>query len=125
MKFETVRGRWVGGELNQAEAGEILGVSERTFRRWYLRHEEEGLEGLNDRRLGKPSSKRVPAGWAQHVERLYRERYRDFTAKHFHEYLVRDQKFAWKLLVADSRSSIGLGYTMEARECLLSRTSHK
>jgi hypothetical protein len=60
MKFETVKGRWSSGELSQAEAGEILGVSERTFRRWYQRHEEEGLEGMNDRRLGKPSPKRVP-----------------------------------------------------------------
>ncbi len=81
MKFETVRERWAGGELSQAEAGEILGISERTFRRWYQRHEEEGLEGLNDRRLGKPSPRRVPEGWAQSVEQLYRERYREFTAK--------------------------------------------
>jgi transposase len=95
MKFETVRGRWAGGELSQAEAGEILGVSERTFRRWYQRHEEEGLEGLNDRRLGKLSPKRVPEGWTQRVEQLYRERYREFTAKHFHEHLVKDHKFAW------------------------------
>ena len=44
-------------------------MSERTFRRWYQRHEEEGLEGLNDRRLGQPSPKRVPEGWARRVER--------------------------------------------------------
>ncbi|MGH8514946.1 MAG: helix-turn-helix domain-containing protein, partial [Gammaproteobacteria bacterium] len=90
MKFATVKGRWAGGELNQAEAGEILGVSERTFRRWYQRYEEEGLEGLNDRRLGRPSPKRVPEEWELRVEQLYRERYQDFTAKHFHEHLVRD-----------------------------------
>ncbi len=70
-------------------------MSERTFRRWYQRHEEEGLEGLNDRRLGKPSPKRVPEGWAQRVEQLYCDRYQDFNAKHFHEHLVRDHKFAW------------------------------
>jgi transposase len=73
----------------------MLGVSERTFRRWYQRHEEEGLEGLNDRRLGKPSPKRVPEGWAMRVEQLYCERYRDFSAKHFHEHLVRDYQFTW------------------------------
>lgn len=95
MKFETVRERWTGGELNQAEAGEILGVSERTFRRWYQRYEEEGLEGLNDRRLGNPSPKRVPEEWALRVAQLYCERYQDFTAKHFHEHLVRDHAFAW------------------------------
>jgi transposase len=95
MKFETVKGRWSSGELSQAEAGEILGVSERTFRRWYQRHEEEGLEGMNDRRLGKPSPKRVPVDWAMRVEELYRERYEGFTAKHFHEHLVRDHRFCW------------------------------
>jgi len=95
MKFEAVKGRWADGGLSQAEAGEILGVSERTFRRWYRRYEEEGLEGLNDRRLGKPSLKRVPEEWAVRVEQLYRQRYQDFTAKHFHEHLVRDYAFPW------------------------------
>ena len=34
MKFEEVYGRTYGGELSQSEAAEVLGVSERTFRRW-------------------------------------------------------------------------------------------
>ena len=34
MKFEEVYGRSYRGELSQVEASEILGVSERTFRRW-------------------------------------------------------------------------------------------
>ena len=67
------------GELNQEEAAELLGVSERTFRRWTRRYEEEGEAGLVDRRLGKASGKRVPADRAEEVERLYRERYQGFT----------------------------------------------
>ena len=59
MKFATVRGRWRGYELSQLDAAEILGVTERTFRRWCRRYEEEGADGLLDRRLGKPSAKRV------------------------------------------------------------------
>lgn len=93
MKFETVRRRWDGAELSQLDAAEILGVSERTFRRWCRRHEEEGSAGLLDRRLGKPSPKRVPEGWADRAEQLYRERYAGFTAKHFHEHLVKDHGF--------------------------------
>ena len=42
------------------EAGELLGMSERQFRRYRDRYEEGGLEGLIDKRLGKPSPKRVP-----------------------------------------------------------------
>ncbi len=46
MKFEDVYGRWYGNELSQAEAAEILGMSERTFRRYRDRFEADGAEGL-------------------------------------------------------------------------------
>jgi transposase len=95
MKFESVLDRWRGRELTQGEAAEVLGMSERSFRRWRERYEEAGLEGLFDRRLGKASAKRVPVDEALRVEQLYRQRYRDFTAKHFHEHLVADHGFRW------------------------------
>jgi len=81
--------------LSQLEAAELLGVDERTFRRWCRRYEEAGEAGLVDRRLGKPSPKRVPWSEAERVERLYRERYAGFTVKHFHEHLVKDHGFLW------------------------------
>jgi transposase len=93
MKFAAVAGRWEREELSQVEAAEILGVTERTFRRWYRRFEDEGLDGLSDRRIGKPSAKRVPEEWADRLEQLYRERYSDFNAKHFWEHLVKDHHF--------------------------------
>ena len=95
MKFEAVLGRWRRRELDQMEAAEILGMTERTFRRWYRRYEEDGTEGLADRRLGKPSAKRVPEGWADRVEGLYRERYLGFNARHFWEHLVKDHGFPY------------------------------
>ena len=95
MKFESVLDRWEQRELSQAEAAEVLGMSERSFRRWHRRYEEEGLAGLSDRRLGKASARRVPVDEAMRVERLYRERYQGFTAKHFHEHLVGDHGFRW------------------------------
>jgi len=94
-RFVELLRRWDRAELNQAEAAEILGVSERTFRRWLCRYEEEGEAGLLDRRLGKASGKRVPVDREEEVEALYRERYFGFTAKHFHEHLVRDHGFGW------------------------------
>lgn len=48
-----------------------------------------------DRRLGKASGKRVPVDLADEVEALYRTRYAGFTAKHFHEHLVKDHQFHW------------------------------
>jgi transposase len=95
MRFIDVFGRHESGHLSQAQAAELLGIGERTFRRWCRRFEEEGEAGLLDRRLGKPSPKRVPWLEAERVERLYRERYAGFTAKHFHEHLVRDHEFNW------------------------------
>jgi transposase-like protein len=51
-------------QLSKLEAAELLGVNERTLRRWCRRYEDEGEAGLADRRLGKPSLKRVPAAEA-------------------------------------------------------------
>lgn len=95
MKFVRVLNRWEGKELSQAEAAEILGVTERTFRRWHRRYDEDGEAGLLDRRLGKRSPRRVPEEWATRVAQLYREQYEDFTAKHFHEHLVEEHNFPW------------------------------
>ena len=61
MKFEEICDRATRRELSQGEAASILGMSERTFRRWRDRFEAEGAEGLYDRRLGKISARRVAA----------------------------------------------------------------
>jgi transposase len=93
MKFEDVYGRWQQRRLSQSEAAEILGMSERTFRRWRARYEGEGSTGLLDRRLGKASARRVPVDQVQDVLTLYRERYRGFTAKDFHDKLRQHHGF--------------------------------
>ncbi|MGH7211113.1 MAG: ISNCY family transposase [Acetobacteraceae bacterium] len=86
MRFEDVLGRSERSELSQMEAAELLGVSERTFRRWRDRHREAGLSGLEDRRL-HPSPRRAPVAEIERMLSLYRDRYRGFTVKHFHEQL--------------------------------------
>jgi transposase-like protein len=99
--------RWESAELNQEEAAELLGVSERTFRRWTRRYEEEGEAGLIDRRLSQASGKRVPSDRAEEVERLYRERYQGFAVKHFHEHRVKDHGFGSWLHLAQAASAMG------------------
>jgi len=86
MRFEDVLGRSERSELSQMEAAELLGVSERTFRRWRDRHRESGLAGLEDRRL-RPSLRRAPLTEIERMLGLYRDLYRGFTVKHFHEQL--------------------------------------
>lgn len=86
MRFEDVLGRTERSGLSQVEAAELLGVSERTFRRWRERYREEGLPGLSDRRLG-PSPRRASVAELERMLGLYRDLYRGFTVKHFHEQL--------------------------------------
>ena len=95
MRFRSVFSRYESAELSQLEAAELLGIGERTFRRWSVRYEADGEEGLLDKRLGKASGKRVPADRSEEVEALYRTRYAGFTAKHFHEHLVKALNFSW------------------------------
>jgi transposase len=86
MRFLDVLGRMERSELSQMEAAELLGVCERTFRRWRDRHREEGASGLLDLRL-RPSLRRAPAAAIERMLGLYRDLYRGFTVKHFHEQL--------------------------------------
>jgi transposase len=56
QKFRDVLSRWERKELSAMEAGKLVGFSERQFRRYRQRYEEEGLFGLIDKRLGRAST---------------------------------------------------------------------
>lgn len=86
MRFADVLGRTERSDLSQMEAAELLGVSERTFRRWRDRHRDDGPAGLADRRL-LPSIRRASVAEIERMLGLYRDLYRGFTVKHFHEQL--------------------------------------
>jgi transposase len=88
MRFSDVLDRTERSEVSQMEAAELLGVSERTFRRWRDRHREEGAAGLADRRL-QPSPRRAPVSEIKRMLGLYRDLYRGFTVQHFHEHLTK------------------------------------
>jgi transposase len=88
-KFTDVYDRWEQGLLSQAEAAEILGKCERTFRRYIDTFEAEGLEGLRDGRLGRVSEKAVPADAVKRILELYRKTYLGWNVTHFHEHVVR------------------------------------
>jgi hypothetical protein len=92
MRFEDVLGRSERSELSQIEAAELLGISERSFRRWRDRHREVGLPGLADRRLA-PSLRRASVTEIERMLGLYRGIYRGFTVKHFHEHLVKRHNY--------------------------------
>jgi transposase len=85
MRFEELYERRQRRELTMAEAAEMLGVTERTFRRWSIRYEVDGAAGLEDRRLGQASARAVPVDEVLQMVTLYETRYTGWTVKHFHE----------------------------------------
>src|SRR6202035_3871888 len=93
LRFEEAMERYRKRRLTAEEAGELLGMSGRHFRRLLGRYEEEGADGLRDRRLGKPSPRRAPPAELTRMQILYQERYRDFTVKHFHEQMQRRHNY--------------------------------
>lgn len=94
-KFKDVFGRWKEKKLSGAEAAQLLGMSERTFRRYRHRYEEEGMAGLADGRLGKASPKRVAVTQIEWMLEQYRRHYTGWTVKHFHEHLQKRHNFNW------------------------------
>jgi len=87
MKVQDVLLKAMAKKITWWAAAEIVGVSDRTMRRWRERLEEHGYVGLADRRKGKPSPKRIPLATMEELLRLYREKYYDLNMRHFHEKL--------------------------------------
>jgi transposase len=102
--------RYRAGRLSCAEAAELLGISERHFRRLRDRYEVEGAEGLIDRRRGRASARRAPVDRIEFVIEQYRTRYWDFTVKHFHEALQAEHGFrlgyTWTKAVLQSQGLV-------------------
>src|SRR4029079_16926978 len=87
MKVQDVLLKAMAKKITWWAAAEIIGVTDRTMRRWRERLEEDGYSGLADRRKGKPSAKRIPLATVEKVLGLYKETYFDLNIRHFHEKL--------------------------------------
>jgi transposase len=107
MRFEEAYGEWQERSLTQEEAARILGVSDRTFRRYVDRYEESGLEGLVDKRLNQISHRRAPIDEIMALEDLYRSRYEGWNAKHFYSWYKRQggtRSYTWvKIRLQEAR----------------------
>jgi len=99
MKIQEVILKAMAGKLKWWEAAEIIGVTDRTMRRWRERYNEHGYSGLWDHRKRRPSPKRVPVKDLEQVLQLYREKYFDFNVRHFQEKLREehgiDYSYTW------------------------------
>ena len=90
MKAQEVILKAAAGKLKWWEAAEIMGISDRTMRRWRERLDKDGYSGLWDYRKRQPSPKRVPMQSVEQVLQLYQEKYFDFNVQHFHEKLQQE-----------------------------------
>src|SRR5512141_1553482 len=90
MKVQEVILRAMAKRISWWQAAEIIGISDRSMRRWRERYEEHGYDGLLDRRKGHPRPTRITVWTCERVLELYRELYSDFNVKHFHEKLVEE-----------------------------------
>jgi len=93
--YELFRGDY----LSQSEAGELLGMSERNFRRYLRRYREEGESGLLDERLIRASHRCAPVDEVLAMCDLYSSRYAGWNVKHFYSFYRRehggDRSYSW------------------------------
>ncbi|MHB1300919.1 MAG: ISNCY family transposase [Burkholderiales bacterium] len=99
MRFEEALSGWRAGRLTQEEAARLLGVCERSFRRYLNRYEEAGLDGLIDKRLEQVSHRRAPVDEVLSVTELYRKRYAGWNVNHFYAWYRREhggtRSYSW------------------------------
>lgn len=89
MRFEESYEGWKEGRLTQEEAAMLLGVCDRTFRRYLMRYEDQGMQGLIDKRLGQISHRRAPVDEVMALSDLYSNRFCGFNVKHFYSWYRR------------------------------------
>lgn len=90
MRFEEAYDGYRSQRLTQGEAATLLGVCDRSFRRYIDRYEDDGLEGLLDKRMSEVSHRRAPVDEVMALTALYRERYDGWNVRHFHHWYQRE-----------------------------------
>lgn len=97
-RFREVYGGWRERRLSQEEAARILGVSDRTFRRYVERYDDGGLDALVDHRLSQGSHNKAPVDEVLALTERYRARHDGWTAQHFHSWYKRSggtRSYTW------------------------------
>ncbi len=98
MRYEEAFSIWTEGRITQEEAARMLGVSDRTFRRYTQRYQDSGLEGLLDKRLVQDSYRKAPADEVMALVDQYKDRYDGWTVKHYYSWYRRSggkRSYTW------------------------------
>jgi hypothetical protein len=84
MRFEGAYSGWQSRRLPPEEAALLWVVCERTFRRYFDRYEEPGLDELIDKRLDQVSHRRAPVDEVMRLVDRYRKSHKGWNAGHFY-----------------------------------------
>jgi transposase len=98
MRFEEVYFGWSESRFTQEEAARVLGICDRTFRRYVNRYDEMGLDGLSDKRLTQASFRRAPVDEVMAVADRYKSSYRGWNVRHFYSKYRKDggqRSYSW------------------------------
>lgn len=110
MKFEEVYELRNESKITIEEAARMLCMSERNLRRHIERYEEEGLDGLNDKRLAKAAHNAAPVDEVFALSELYNSRYRGYSSAHFYDKYKRhhagDRSYNWVRLTLQKQSLV-------------------
>ena len=126
MRFEEAYEGWQSKRLSQEEAARILGVCERSFRRYIGRYEAAGAEGLLDKRLNQASQRCAPVDEVMQLTERYRDHHAGWNVKHFYACYKRSQQgtrsYSWvknRLQAAGLvKKAPGKGKHRKKRECM-------
>lgn len=91
-RFKETYEEWKLKRLTQEEAARILGVSDRTFRRYLVDYEEKGMQGLADLRLSQISHRKAGVDEISRLTDLYRTHYLNWNVKHFYSFYCRNHE---------------------------------
>jgi hypothetical protein len=92
MRFKEAYEGWHAGELTQVEAARLLGMCERSFRRYLARYEEFDMQGLIDKRMEQVSQRRAPVDEVMKLVSLYSTHYEGWNVRHFHGWYQREHQ---------------------------------
>ena len=105
-RAEVIR-KAIEGRITWVQAASICRVTARHMQRLRERYEEFKIEGLRDRRTGKRQPARLDPKVVEELCRLKREKYADFSVRHFHEFATEKHKikvsYTWTLTVLQAR----------------------
>ncbi len=85
MRFKEAYEGWHAGELTQIEAARLLGMCDRSFRRYLARYEEFDLQGLIDKRIEQVSHRRAPR---EGLARMLENSLKNFNADPQREFVL-------------------------------------